>query len=288
MRRAFKIYPAFYFFLLFWILIALRAGLKVPWDEVLNEALFLQNFRSGWRIHTWSLGVEEQFYLAFTGLAFWLCRGSCSEPDPFSRLPLLGLLLAGLLFALRLGLGWDSGLMRVDGLTSGVLLSYVFHFHAQAFRCWVSRLRWVCLATIPVGLALPFAVERGHWTNLMIALGFPGIYASFAALLALLVCLKPLSTGWLARASQPFALVGAWSYSIYLWHWDVMVLTDRVVGQRAPWLLQSAAYAAGALFVGMATAQLIERPALLLRDRLLPSRMANALLSAPPAGPARA
>jgi peptidoglycan/LPS O-acetylase OafA/YrhL len=277
MRRALKIYPAFYFFLAFWILVGLRAGFTLPWGKVLNEALFLQNFRPGWRIHTWSLGVEEQFYLGFTALAFWLCRGQLAGRDPFVRLPWIGVLVGGLLFLLRLTRGWDGGLMRIDGLLCGVLLAYVFHFHPAPLRTWVVRYRWLCVAAVGLAFMLPFAVERGRWSNWVLALAFPCIYAGFTALLALCVCYKPLSQGWLSTVCHPLALIGAWSYSIYLWHWDVSVLVFRLVGKESHWLLQYAVYFLGAVFVGMATAQLVERPALKLRDRLFPSRMASAL-----------
>jgi peptidoglycan/LPS O-acetylase OafA/YrhL len=72
-RRAFKIYPAFYVFLAFliiWGVFQEFAGVApwvdvkpLSWRNLLGETLFLQNYVGQLQGHTWSLAVEEHFYV---------------------------------------------------------------------------------------------------------------------------------------------------------------------------------------------------------------------------------
>ncbi len=71
-RRGFKIYPCFYFFLALAIcfnLFILEKDLHM--NELLGEVFFLQNYLGAISEHTWSLAIEEQFYF-FIGLSVYL------------------------------------------------------------------------------------------------------------------------------------------------------------------------------------------------------------------------
>jgi peptidoglycan/LPS O-acetylase OafA/YrhL len=62
-RRGLKIYPAFY--VLFVVTLVVRHELAIPtgvWATI-GEAAFLQNYHYGLWGHTWSLAVEEHFYI---------------------------------------------------------------------------------------------------------------------------------------------------------------------------------------------------------------------------------
>ena len=250
----------------------------------------MQNFREGWRPHTWSLGVEEQFYIGFTLLAWWTVRRRLGSADPFGWFPKWSLLVGLLLLGLRLAWGWDGGLMRVDALLCGVLLAYAYQFHREILEGWVKRRRLLLVGIMVAGLVLPFTVDKKQWTRVEEAVGHPGIYLGFGAMLLLCVCMKPLSAGWGAVICRPFSLIGVWSYSIYLWHWDVMLLAYRFFGKESHWLLQYTFYFLGSICLGVFMAQLVECPALKLRDRLFPSRTSNAvstILRNPSSGPVR-
>src|SRR5689334_22577354 len=97
-RRGFKIYPAFYFLLLvtwFWI------GRGFPLRFFLYEALFVQNYFGYIWDQTWSLAVEEHFYLGLT-LMMWALARFQKGTDPFRGLPWITAAILAFVLALRL------------------------------------------------------------------------------------------------------------------------------------------------------------------------------------------
>src|SRR5262245_6491508 len=62
-RRGLKIYPAFYFLILCTILISLKWHVHFTISSCLGELFFLQNYLGALWAHTWSLAIEEHFYL---------------------------------------------------------------------------------------------------------------------------------------------------------------------------------------------------------------------------------
>lgn len=69
-RRGFKIYPAFYVFLICSLLVnAIEHNLSYELRFILAEIFFLQSYLPHVWTHTWSLAVEEHFYFALAILA---------------------------------------------------------------------------------------------------------------------------------------------------------------------------------------------------------------------------
>jgi peptidoglycan/LPS O-acetylase OafA/YrhL len=66
-RRSLRIWPAFYVFLLTVAVLAAVGAIDVPLQDFVWAGLFLGNYApqplDWWLGHTWSLAVEEQFYL---------------------------------------------------------------------------------------------------------------------------------------------------------------------------------------------------------------------------------
>ena len=58
-RRGLKIYPAFWFFFVISLFIKPTAELS----QIFGELLFLQNYLGKMWMHSWSLAVEEHFYI---------------------------------------------------------------------------------------------------------------------------------------------------------------------------------------------------------------------------------
>lgn len=184
--------------------------------------------------HTWSLGVEEQFYLLFPLLFLAWSRGGRG------RAVSLGLIavatVASLAYALRLaGQGGQEiqsfyiTTTRFWQLGAGVLLYQGMTLAGRLDAVPVARgLSWrsplLLLAVSVLGYGL-WAARPGHspWPD--------GLWP-VASTLMLLGLLQRHRQGWTARAlaSPPMVWVGRLSYSLYLWHWPVFVLFRWTVG----------------------------------------------------------
>ncbi len=177
---------------------------------------------------TWSLGVEEQFYFFFP-LLLWLTGFAKGQVHGARRLALAigGLGLGSLVFYLTLA----------DRDAAGA-------FFLMPARFW--ELGLGCLAFLTVQ-------RRGHLHGLLqqvnpfwfalplIALLFvvkawitTATLAVAALTWLLLVALRPDSAVY-SLLTRPIILwLGGLSYSLYLWHWSVLVLSRWTIGIH-PW-----------------------------------------------------
>jgi peptidoglycan/LPS O-acetylase OafA/YrhL len=271
-RRGFKIYPAYYFFLLVtWLWV----GGRIPRDSFLHELFFIQNYTSRIWNHTWSLAVEEHFYLGLA-LLLWAMARWRPGPDPFRLLPRVCAAVLGLVFALRLraeSLHPGVELLlpthaRIDALFFGTLLSYRWAFHREVFLAWLRRHRPVILGgsllLLLPGLLLP--LEGSFFMN---TVGLTLNYLGFGGLVMLSV-VATLDERLPSRLLAPLARVGFYSYSIYLWHTMVSGLAAHYLPARIGWAATTGAYLAGGIAVGVLAARLVELPFLRLRERVLP------------------
>ncbi|HEU4751650.1 MAG TPA: acyltransferase [Armatimonadota bacterium] len=297
-RRGFKIYPSYYLFLVLAIPLAWAADRPVRWDLWLGEALFVSNYRGYNWSHTWSLCVEEHFYLALGLGLLWLRRRNPGRPDPFRELPSWVAALCALALLLRIERAayWQWTLrthympthIRMDSLLFGVLLAYLYHFHEERLAGWV-RPRLRLIAYTSLALLLPCAF-LDVFEPLMATFGYSGLYLGFGGVLLCALYWReespPLFSAMLRPAAAVLARIGYHSYSIYLWHLPFMFLTPRLVGHAEP-LRDSrelAFYLLASLSVGIFMGTLVETPFLCLRDRLFPSR--SRALSVPQGGEA--
>jgi peptidoglycan/LPS O-acetylase OafA/YrhL len=278
-RRGFKIYPAFYFLLLVTAAFYHHRGIETR--RLLTEALFVQNYFMGisniWN-HTWSLAIEEHFYLTLGLVLFFLARQKGS--DPFRIVvPLFFVFGCGSLFlrlaSYRAGVPCDKifmqSHMRMDALFFGVLLSYFHHFGGGRLQSWVQKNR-VLVAIAGVLCALPaffIVLENDFFMN---TFGLTLLYIGSGCLLTLFLYADPDKLSFRDPLSKILSFIGVYSYSIYLWHAPTRVIGFSYLKHTlgyfpGPWagLL---IYIAGSLIVGVLTAKMVEMPFLKLRDRL--------------------
>jgi peptidoglycan/LPS O-acetylase OafA/YrhL len=279
-RRGFKIYPAFYVYLVVCMAIVARKDLQVDYRKVLADALFVQNYFSGLLGHTWSLAVEEHFYLALPLLLLVLGRIP-TRGTAFALLPLaVGCICVGLL-GLRIWQASQSTFsfrtavapthLRLDSLLFGVLVSYMWHYYPVQFKAALYPWRH-CLIASSALLFLPAFLLRIQDTPFIYTTGFTLFYLGGAALTA-----GTLLTAVPSNAMTRFlGFLGAHSYSVYLWHlpirnWGIPGL-EELAGVRFPFLVTAVVFIGGSFGFGIVMAKLIENPALALRERVLPPR----------------
>lgn len=285
-RRAFKIYPSFYVFVAAVVYVQWSNGARA-WAtprQILAECFFVQNYFPGLLGHTWSLAIEEHFYLLLPILLLTMMAMARKDENPFRRLPVVFILVSSLLLGLRIWRHFSGPYdmrgslmvshLRLDSLLCGVLLSYYYHFYTARTLAFARRFRWLLLATAAALLTPVCFVDPPR--PYMHTVGFAANYVAFA-----LILLAALTFSFPTRgvASLPFralAFCGAYSYGIYLWHlpvqyWGAMYLT-RWFGWSISPRENLLVYLGGTFVVGIIFSMAIEIPFLALRDWWFPSK----------------
>lgn len=289
-RRGLKIYPAFYVFLLLTAVASYGAFRRVsPLARYLHEIFFVQNYGQGAWDHTWSLAVEEHFYIflpVFLLVLMWL---SANREDPFRILPWAALSIATVCVAFRaasvylgtpnLHMAYTASHERMDSLFFGVLLGYFYHFRPLLLEKLLqpTRNRLVIAAVSVALLSVTYALPRE--SKLFATCGYTSVYLGFGGFLLLSLYVRGIFVGHLAglaeQVGEALAFVGMYSYSIYLWHGPCNAwlpgLVRRIFHFPTGEYGRFAVYFAGSLVVGITMSRLIEYPVLRLRDRLFPA-----------------
>lgn len=174
-------------------------------------------------LHAWSLSVEEQFYLLFPVALALTLRLNWHRHAPFWLIAGAALLSFGGFFYARrhfpdAGFFWS--LCRAWELLAGCLVALYRHSHPRSQEAPGKLTPWLPL----LGLALVLA---GYWSGWgMSVIGYRN-----AAATVLGTCLVLL---WADRNSRltgrlltlpPLVGIGLISYSLYLWHWPVIVFS---------------------------------------------------------------
>jgi peptidoglycan/LPS O-acetylase OafA/YrhL len=283
LRRGLKIYPAFWFLLFFVVLLILIQHGAVPWMGIIREFLFITNYWPGVFDHTWSLGVEEHFYLILPFVLLGITRFTGGQSS-FSLIPKITLAVMLLALVLRISYriygsysfvpAGTATHLRCDSLMFGVMLSYYYRFHRGALAQWVTANRRFLVTAACVAFGVAFVGNRGWF---VMTIGFTIIAIGFGALLLVALHTSETQSPLGKKLLSAVALIGSHSYSIYLWHRLAQSAALWVAGNilTPNWLLDVALYFSFAIGIGILTSQVIEFPVLKLRDRLFPSRSAE-------------
>jgi peptidoglycan/LPS O-acetylase OafA/YrhL len=166
-------------------------------------------------LHTWSLAVEEQYYLIFPVLLLALWR--------LGRRAIVGAFVVGAVLSFGLaelyalkgdGDGFYLLPTRAWELLIGALAALTPHDPLAPADRWRQALSLAGLTAIIVSV---FALDP--------ASAFPSLYALLPTLGAAAILISATPGTWVNRllASPPFVGLGLISYSAYLWHQPVFV-----------------------------------------------------------------
>jgi len=296
LRRGFKIWPSYYLLL---VVLGLTGATgyvdhRTPLTaltSVLPHVLFLQNYLPGGNPNgpTWSLAVEEHFYIflpvLLTATAVLAARSGRKWSDFIPALTLfvvlacLGLRVADLLGGAMNPADYSRTHLRMDALMIGVWLNYLIRNRSRLV-VWIEQhpraALWLAFALLSPALL----VSRTQ--PFMFTAGFPLLSVGYAILLVLVYhgLLQPVESSW---AMTGLARLGRWSYNVYLWHYFVILLplpgyaaAAQLLAahlHHASWLIagQSALFMATSIVIGAGLTILVENPLLKLRDRWWPS-----------------
>lgn len=206
--------------------------------EIIASALYVENWWLSYQAvdylaldsapspvqHFWSLSVEEQFYFFWPLLlafAYWLGR---RKGGVLASIAALGVvLLASLGYSIWSGLAGESAayfstFSRVWQLAAGGLLAFM------------GPARRTALPALGLGLGAIVAAA----VFLSGSVSYPGYIALVPTLGAMLALhggeahLGSVATRWLSSA--PARFIGDISYSLYLWHWPLIVFYKAKAG----------------------------------------------------------
>jgi peptidoglycan/LPS O-acetylase OafA/YrhL len=228
--------------------------------------------------HTWSLAIEEQWYILLPLVLVVLFRAR------FGR-KILGWLLACGAVASALDMaavqnsangsrayyGTDT---RVQGLLVGAVLACLLA--SPAGRRWlggrfVAVLGWLALVALLAGFAVAAQADPRMYRG-----GFFLLSVATAVLIAASVGGSRISPARLL-SWQPLVVVGVLSYGLYLWHWPIfLVLTPARTGIDGVPLLIVRFVVTG--IVAVASFVIVERP---LRIGAAPNSLASPQVAAP-------
>jgi peptidoglycan/LPS O-acetylase OafA/YrhL len=205
-------------------------------------------------LHTWSLGVEEQFYVFWPGLIFLVAKrwqhalnrqlvavGAVNAVSFIGCVVLTSYAQPVAFFGMPTR-AWQFGMGA---------LTFLLPDLPRRFARWSAISGWV-------GLAALAAAAITITSNSL----FPGVLALVPTLGAVLIILsgKTAASRGVGRplSAVPVQIVGKLSYSWYLWHWPVLVFTT-VLFPGATGILKSVAVMAS-LALAWITHGLIENP----------------------------
>lgn len=280
-RRVLRIFPVYYVGLALVVVTNPWRHAPEPLEGLWRYATYTQFVEgywsepvmrfSRWFLHSWTLALEEQFYLVWPLLVVLIGRKGVLR----AALPLVALST----YLRARGVFQHLLLSRTDGLMMGAVLAALFVDEAWTGR-HASTLRRVCLAVCLAGgavrgvlvLSMPAVLRHGvgtHWPLTVSALIVTWQCLAYAGLIGLVV----LSTGagWLAPLRRPgLRYLGTISYGIYVYHPVVMgaALTfhTRVLGWKNNARLDALKFVLALGFAALSW-HVLEKPVLRLKDR---------------------
>ena len=295
LRRGFKIWPSYLYLLLILLFtkttdfIDLSSVTSVFRDGAIH-LFFMQNYLDhNANGPTWSLAVEEHFYILLPLLLITLKK--CA--DKFNKhwidfIPYLTLFFVlsclGLRFLQAAGPIASNDYMeshfRIDALMIGVYCSYLF-YKDSIIITFIDQHKAISSIIAFLFIIPAFFLPCAH--PYIFTVGF--LLLSIAFSIVLILFLKGLLRRWEDTLILTVtAKIGTWSYNIYLWNYFLFkmkfpgfyqlnqLINERVTNVSVNIIAQSLLFMFSSILVGYFVTIVVEVPFVKLRDYLMPSR----------------
>jgi peptidoglycan/LPS O-acetylase OafA/YrhL len=261
-RRTMRIFPPYYAFVLGLMVLQALGWIELLRGDVLHALTYTSNYhpvRSWSTGHTWSLAVEEQFYLLWPAVLLLAGRrrGLMIAASLILLCPFIRLALSGVSPEMQSGIGHRFETMA-DALAAGCLLAGMRDWlKQQSIYNWLLRSRLFLFVPVIVVAA---NLMHDHW-RAFILVGFTVMNIGIALTIDWCVTNHTGRVGKLLNAG-PIVYVGVISYSLYLWQQIFLNRAGEAAANAFPVNIGLA------ILLALASFYLIERPSLALRQRL--------------------
>ena len=283
-RRSLRIFPAFYVYWVTALFLYGLAGLSINWAQAWASFFYVANYYQGLNgypssafSHTWSLGIEEQFYLLWPAVFVLLT-------DRPRRM--LGVVVAAIaainLYRIGLHLGgapeeyiYTALDTRLDHLLVGCAIAVAL-YHKLWAPLWAVAARRESLVLIVALLIVSIVLGNVHGFNYRNTIGFAIDPVLIGLLLVRLLSRDDRATGWMD--SKPIVYLGTISYSTYLYQQMLLWPAGRIL--RSVGTPEVITFVVSALAVWGAAAlsyEVVERPFLRLKEVWSPGARQNSL-----------
>ncbi|MBC8089431.1 MAG: acyltransferase [Phycisphaerae bacterium] len=220
--------------------------------------------------HLWSLAIEEQFYVVFP-LVFVAWFGGASKPTATrlkwffvccSALACVSFLLTALLYrelgGNRAYFGTDT---RIGAILVGCALAALLHRRSTPGQAATdaARVRVVTVAATSAAVGMLALWIVAQTASPWLYLG--GLAAHALASVAVIATITTSPDGVFSRllAWRPLVWLGERSYSLYIWHWPlIVILTPAATGMQGVALV--ALVTVAILVATIASYELVENP----------------------------
>jgi peptidoglycan/LPS O-acetylase OafA/YrhL len=274
-RRSLRIFPAFYAYSALVLALLLSFHKHIEWPQTIAALLYVNNYYQAIHgdpgtgfSHTWSLGIEEQFYLLWPGLVVLL--GAKKRPLMITATCIIVAVwvhraILQIVFHVHQGYFYEALDTRLDHLMIGCLLAVAL-FTAVEHPLWsvlcdgmwkvgVTVALLVLSSVLEYQYSAPYRDSAGFIVNpLLTAVLIPQLIANRGQLL----------TGWLDW--KPVRYLGRISYSLYLYQQLVLDPIERAL-QHYPQVVQAGVSLTVLLAMASGSYYLIEKPFLKIKDR---------------------
>ena len=273
-RRSLRIFPAFYVYCGGWLLLLLLTGHKVVWADVISAFCYISNYyqaffhpADSFVTHTWSLAIEEQFYLLWP-LCFYFGRHNLKRLAWY----LVGLI--GFVWIYRVALclifhvdqayiyrAFDT---RIDNLMVGCLVAVLVKQGALQ-RLWgmLSANVYLPLLTVALLAGSSYFTINSFLYRDLVSFAFEPLLVA-VLMIQLIVHSQTRAWGWFE--ARPMRYLGQISYSLYLYHPAVGYQVFKRLPNVPFWESFGIAVAM-TVAVASASYYFIEKPFLRLKDR---------------------
>ena len=274
-RRSLRIFPAFYAYAALSLVLLIGLHKPVLWPQAIASLLYVENYYQALNgdpgtafSHTWSLGIEEQFYL------FWPILFVALRQKPRLLIQVTGAIIAAVwiyrfvlkyVFHVWQGYFYEAFDTRMDHLLIGCFLALAL-FHFPGARIWDRVCNRPLLAAATVGLLLLSVAAEFRWEDAYRdTWGFIVNPVCCAVLIPQLISLRAGQlVQWLDW--KPVQYLGSLSYSLYLYQQLVLQPVRKAV-RFLPFSLQLLVSIMVLIVVATLSYRFIEAPFLRLKDK---------------------